>query len=519
MGLCEKEFAVSTNETLPTLEALATIEELFQCMDKLFSESGQRRRFIESASQLGASDLYLLQAVLAGTLKADEALAGAKAAENPLRIANALLELETTVQKSKDRVLLDFIFALLDSGKVTKGLNRAWFFPWELALVLNKQLSAEQVRFIWQSKKEMYAKELVPSSMRVLVKHPQCPPDVLTELLPYDDGILRKAIAQHKNISPEIASFFLNSARKPERLNLALSRHASSETLLSLMADKYDEIVRAAKNNLAKRFPTVDISAAAISAAVGNNISKPYVKPTARKEEFNPRLAAREDLASIETRDSGQRTRIAASTNEPHVLRALAEDNSKAVRRAVAKNLYTEHEVLCTLARDADTETSNNALTTLTRTNPDLCVEDLLTPEAINTAYREIAHHINANSGNDSYADRFTTQQALNFNQARLVAQLTHNPLIQLMIIKDLDAIPEMSTARWDLLSALSNNCNLVDSVARKFVMQLDFAPRTVIRQCKNVELLNEFLQPGNIPIHDRSTVEDRLRWLQNTQA
>jgi hypothetical protein len=210
----------------------------------------ERRRFMQTANGLNDSDQHLLQAVLKGRLTHEAALAGAATAHSPLRIANALLELETKVKKSKDRILLDFIFALLQSKRVAEGLSRVWFFPWELSLVLNKQLTAEQVRFIWHSRKDHYAKELVPDSARVLARHPQCPPDVLEALLPVDDAMLRKILAMHANTSAAITRFFLNSPRKPERLNLAMSRHADSDVLLALLRDKHDEVSRAAKKNL-----------------------------------------------------------------------------------------------------------------------------------------------------------------------------------------------------------------------------------------------------------------------------
>ncbi|WP_137972041.1 hypothetical protein [Pseudomonas sp. F(2018)] len=266
---------MSTIESAPSLEAIAALEGLFKAMDSLFSESGERQQFMLAANELSQSDLHLLQSVLGGKLTSQEAQAGSESADNALRIANALFQLETTIKKIKDRTLLHFIFSLLKSEKVVKGLNRTWFFPWELPLILNKNLTAEQVRFIWLRKKEDYIKEPVPSSMRVLVKHPQCPPDVLEALLAYDDGMLRKSIALHKNISTEIAHFFLNSQRKPERLNLSLSRYATSETLLSLLDDKYDEIIKSARKNLTKRFPEMEITDEAIQKAIRKNIVKP----------------------------------------------------------------------------------------------------------------------------------------------------------------------------------------------------------------------------------------------------
>nr|WP_298138314.1 hypothetical protein [uncultured Pseudomonas sp.] len=501
---------MSTTEATPSAEELAALEALFAEMAGYFSESGERRRFMHAANGLSESDLYLLQAVLGGKLKLEAARAGAASAQSPLRIANALLELETTVKKSKDRVLLDFIFALLQSKKVAKGLSRVWFFPWELALILNKNLTAEHVRFIWLSKKEDYAKELVPSSARVLVKHPNCPPDVLEELLPCDDAMLRKSIAMHQNTSAEITRFFLNSQRKPERLSLALSRYASSDVLLSLLEDKYDEISRAAKKNLAKRFPTQEVTAA-VKTAIASNIAKPFVKPVAPKAPFNPWEAARASNESILAMESGQRKRVADATSDPELLRLLAMDSSKAVRRAVAKKALAGLDVLTVLAKDPDTETSNSALRAISRISPGVIAEDILSVEAINAAYREIALHVAQNSRKPYYDEHFSAQEKLRFSQALLVAEHTNNPMIQLMLVKDLETIPPTSTVRWDLLSAVSANRHLSEAVCRKIVVVLEFGAWGPIERCNSSALLREFLEPGSVKPHYHSTIEARL--------
>ncbi len=465
---------MSTKEAPPSLEELAVLESLFVRMDKYFSESGERRRFMHSANGLAEDDLYLLQTVLKGKLTAEAALAGAAAAQSPLRLANALLELETTVKKSKDRVLLDFIFALLQSKKVPKGLSRVWFFPWELALVLNKNLTAEQVRFIWLNKKDDYAKELVPSSIRVLVKHPNCPPDVLEELLLCDDAIVRRIIAMHPKTSAKITHFFLNSQRKPERLNVAMSRHASSDVLLSLLQDKYDEISRAAKKNLAKRFPEQEISDAIIKAAIEKNIVKPFVKPAIPKIPFDPWAAASSGHESVLALESAQR-------------------------------------MLATLARDSDHETSNNALKTLSKLSPAVIAEELLDADVLDTAYRTIASLVAKNDPTSDHEERFRAQEQLVIDRAMLVAAHTTNPMIQLMIVKDVEEIPPYSTVRWDLLSALTGNRHLSETVCRKIVVVLKFGGFDPIQHCNSPALLREFLEPGVLTPHYHSTVKTRL--------
>ncbi len=499
----------------PTPEELAALEAMFKGADAYFSESGERRRFMQTANGLNDSDQHLLQAVLKGRLTHEAALAGAATAHSPPRIANALLELETKVKKSKDRILLDFIFALLQSKRVAEGLSRVWFFPWELSLVLNKQLTAEQVRFIWHSRKDHYAKELVPDSARVLARHPQCPPDVLEALLPVDDAMLRKILAMHANTSAAITRFFLNSPRKPERLNLAMSRHADSDVLLALLRDKHDEVSRAAKKNLAQRFPALQVTEAAIQAAIEQHIAKPYTKPVAPKAAFDPRAATQAGPESVLALDSAQRKRVAETSTDPELLRLLAADSSKAVRRAVAKRNSPAPDVLQALARDPDTETSNNALRAIVGSSPDATAEDLLDPEALDAAHRELARHVAQNSRQSGYEEAFSPLQKQDFARALFVAEHTRNPLIQLMLVKDLEAIPPVHTVRWDLLKALSGNRHLSEAVCRKIVVGLGFGGFDPIQRCNSAALLREWLAPGTVPAHYRSTVETRLAELE----
>lgn len=503
----------------PTLEELAALETLFQGMDSYFSESGERRRFMHTANALIDSDLQLLQAVLAGKLTREAAREGAAQAHSPLRIANALLELETTVRKSKDLVLLDFIFTLLQSKKVVTGLNRAWFFPWEKALVLNKQLSADQLRFVWMNRKAHYAKELVPDSVRLLAKHTRCPPDVLEAVLPIDDARLRKIIAMHPNTSAELTRFFLNSPRKPERLNLAMSRYASSDVLLSLLRDKHDEVSRAAKKNLTQRFAGLQTTDTAIDAAIATHIAKPYVKPANPKPEFNPWKAAQASHDKILAMDGGQRKRVADATTDAALLRLLATDSSKAVRRAVAKRGWCDLEVLQVLAKDPDTETSNNALRVIFKNTPNAIAEDLLSAEAVDAAHREIARHVAQNNHKPYGDEKCSPQEQQNFARAMLVAEHTNNPMIQRMLVKDLQAIPDTHSARWELLASASANRHLGEAVSRKIIVDLGFGGFEPIQRCNSAALLKELLQPGVIQPHNHSTVQARLTELMATEA
>lgn len=508
-----------TTDAPPSPEELAALEALFSGMDRYFSESEERRRFMRSANGLGEIDLQLLQAALAGKLTPETAPEDAASADNPLRMANALLELETSIKKSKDKVLLDFIFALLRSPRVARDLDRLWFVPWEQALVQNKLLTPDQLRFIWQSKKETYAKELVPDSTRFLAQHSQCPADILEEMLNPDDALLRKIIAMHPNTSAELTRFFLNSPRKPERLNLAMSRHASSDVLLSLLRDKHDEVSRAAKKNLAQRFAALQTTDTAIDAAIATHIAKPYIKPANPKPEFNPWKAAQAGHDEILAMDSGQRKRVADATTDAALLSLLSTDSSKAVRRAMAKRGYCDLDVLKVLAKDPDTETSNNALRGIFKEAPHAVAEDLLSTEAVDAAYRQIAAHVAQHSHRFYSDEKYSVQDKQNFAQAMLVAEHTNNPMIQRMLVKDLQAIPETHTARWELLACASANRHLSETVSRKIIVDLGFGGFKPIQRCNSVALLKELLQPGVIQPHNHSTVQARLAELVAAEA
>jgi len=105
--------------------------------------------------------------------------------------------------------------------------------------------------------------------------------------------------------------------------------------------------------------------------------------------------------------------------------------------------------------------------------------------------------------------------QKQDFARALFVAEHTRNPLIQLMLVKDLEAIPPVHTVRWDLLKALSGNRHLSEAVCRKIVVGLGFGGFDPIQRCNSAALLREWLAPGTVPAHYRSTVETRLAELE----
>lgn len=190
--------------------------------------------------------------------------------------------------------------------------------------------------------------------------------------------------------------------------------------------------------------------------------------------------------------ESSQRKRIAETTTDPQLLRLLSNDNSKAVRRAVAKRGRTELDVLKILAKDPDTEASNSALTIIAKVSPEEAIaEELLTTEALDAAYKAIARHVAHNSQREYYEDRLNTQERLNFTRAMLVAELTSNPMIQLL--------------------AVAHNRRLDDAACRWILVNLRFGGLGPIERCNSPALLQELLEPEAVPPHYHPTIHNRL--------
>lgn len=210
--------------------------------------------------------------------------------------------------------------------------------------------------------------------------------------------------------------------------------------------------------------------------------------------------------------ESSQRKRIAETTTDPQLLRLLSNDNSKAVRRAVAKRGRTELDVLKRLAKDPDTEASNSAITIIAKVSPEEAIaEELLTTEALDAAYKAIERHVAHNSQREYYEDRLNTQERLNFTRAMLVAELTSNPMIQLLAVGDLQAIPPTRSARWNLLSAVAHNRRLDEAACRWILVNLRFGGLGPIERCNSPALLRELLKPGTVPPHYHPTIHNRL--------
>lgn len=256
----------------------------------------------------------------------------------------------------------------------------------------------------------------------------------------------------------------------------------------------------------------MQVNDAAIEAAVAQHLTVQRAKPSTPKPAFNPQQAIKAGHESVLGLNSSQRKRVADSTTDAALLRLLAADSSKAVRRAVARRLLTGPEALQTLARDEDLETSNNALIALFHTSPKATIEEFLTTEALDTAHRDIARLV-AHDGaqSDNYEEKLTAQAKQAFTRMQLVAAHTRNPLIQLMLVKDLDAIPPAHTARWDLLAALKTNRHLSEAVCRKMVVDLGFGGFEPLWYCNSAPLLRELLQPGLVEPHYHSAIQARL--------
>ncbi len=499
-------------------EMLAFFDELDDAFDEYFSESGERRRFIYACRKLTEADLFLLQSVMNQSVSREEMIQQTPAADNPLRLAHALLLLETTLAKTKDKLLLTFVFELLKRPRVFKGVNRSMFPGWELELLRNPRLAGDQIQLIWDKQKMLYIEDMEPSwQLGLIIKQRECPVGILEELYDFDDPTVRKYVGLHKKIPSKAIQFYLNSPRKPERLNMARNRYVPAEVLLSLMGDKYPEIIETAKGNFQKRFPDLSCDQKAIDQAIEKNIEKPFVKSAKKPvRKFDPYEA--EELGAdyvCSLKKAAERKKVAEISNDLDILSALSHDKSVAVRRTVANFYRCPENVLKELAGDADAQVSNKAFLNLARQQEDITIEDVFCEDVLVEMYESLNRNIKDNSDTSMYSEEWNSSQGeTELVRLQMIARYTSNHMLQLRIVKDLDEIPDSDTIRWQLLSSVSCNRYLSDTVNRRIVLELGFGNETVMANCKTLAIFEEFLSQEGIPNGVRGRIERRYKIL-----
>ena len=472
------------------------LQALFDELDEIFSEPGERRRFMASCSTLDAGDLGILQSILGGQLSIDEMPEASSSTKQPVQLLESLFNLTTELEETKNLVLLAFVFKLLEMPGVFDQVDTDGQSLWIAFLAANPALTGDQLQFIWsERKKACLADEEGSYLLEVIADNPEAPASVLEDLLDYDDRSVQSAIARNKNVTPAIIHKYLNSPRKPDRKALAGNQHVDAEVLMSLMADKYEDIVKSAKRNYTKRFSAADLTEEAIAAAVAKHIEKPYVAPKEPKKAFDPHDAESRGLDYVvKLSVAGQRKKVAENTRDPELLEALARDRSAVVRRVVAGNWKCPAEMLGELIHDKDLQTSNIAFLCLLNSNESLTAEDVLSEEELSEARASINHFLANHFDDLNYETKLNARDTAALERALLLARFTRNEMLQRQIMKSMHDDTSRFTIGGRIRDALSENRRRCNSVIRTLIFEHEFGVWRQIEECRDTALLDELI-------------------------
>jgi len=488
------------------------IEELFgsldDALDQYFGEHGERRRFIQACRKLSHEDVAIIQNVMTSTDQDIDYALLAGEIENPLRAADAILMLESELEKTKEEGFLKFLLALAKKNKVSTKLDRGRFFDWEYPLLKNGNMPVEFIEFLWDENKNGKYKKLDHYEMiRDIAKHPSCSTRILKELLKVEgDDAVRRAITRHPNIDDELTDHFLNSSRVSEREELARSKFISEDALLSLMRDKFDRVSNVAKKQFKKRFPDKRVTDKAIEAAVKKRIDKPYVKPDKPVRKFCKYEDSRMGIDHIKSLKPSQRAAVIPNASAD-IVEALVDDQSKAVRRAVAASRHCPEYALKEYLKATDMVIVNKAFKTLTRLHSDVSCEELLSDDMISDSYELLNFYINDKGDFDPHWDGMNAKTESEVERTYLVAQFSNNPMIHQRIVGGLTGIPEGRT-RWHLLKKLSDNPFISDGVIEKIALGIGFGSEKVLQRCTNKEIIEKYLADPKVPGGVRARLE-----------
>jgi hypothetical protein len=505
------------------LEAIAA--EMDKLLDEHFGEQAERRRFIKRSRKLSANDQHLIYSLLTKSIKSDEMQARYQSMDDPVRVGHTLLLLETELQKTKNLVLLEFIAVLLEQPGFIHTMDRLRYPLWEMnSLLENRILPEECIRAIWSHRKdEFLAMDEYNLPTRLLVRARNCPGDILEETLVIKDPSVRGAIAKHRNLNDSILHFYLNSPRKPERLELARSRFVPPEILLSLMRDKHDSVIKYAKINFNKRFPDVEITEAAIDEAVQKYIDKPFVPSRKPIKAFDPYSEEENDHGHVlALKSATDRAKIAKCTRDLELRIYLARDSSAMVRRAATLQFEFPEDIYRELAGDNDLQVRINLFKSYIRCFPDCIAEDLFNEHALNETYEMINRIVNDLEG-EEYSD-IGKETAAKKNQEEmcvLVVQHTNNALVQRRIIKNLPDKPEIFSTAKKLFDALIENKHLDLAVIRRLAIEHGIGAGTIALNCQNPEIIHEILSRLDTPhgSRTRKQIEEHLLLLQKQEG
>ena len=493
------------------------ITSLDEAFDDYFSSHGQRRRFMEACRHLSNHDMGITQTAMDDMGKDSDPDKLANEIEDPARAADALFMLEDDLAETKDTQFLLFLLALLQRDKVAKKLDRTRALDWEYPLLENKKTPPEFIQFLWDhNKKGRYSEDEWYDKPRCVAKHPNCPLSVLRELAKHDDTAVRLAVARHRNIDEPLINLFLNSTRLPEREQIAKSRYAPAEALLSLMRDKHQRVKQIAGKQFAKRFPDIEVTKEAIEQAVKARIDNPYVEPKNPKPTFNKYYDYQMGAEHILSLKPAQRAAVAEILMDDDVALALADDRSAPVRRAVAGRGSLPEDVLERYLTDSDFIVVNKALLNLTRRRSGISFEELAPKEVVDDSYTLLNTYLNEKGRLMPSMQKIDSKTEAEIGRAEIVACYSNNPMIQMRVCSDLAEIPDSFTVRWKLLRAVSHNLNLAETVIRKIAFELEFGGEGPLLNCQNPALIQEYLTQKRIPGGVRGRLENHLQALQS---
>jgi hypothetical protein len=485
--------------------------ELDKLIDEQFGEQAERRRFIKQSRKLSLKDQHLIHSVLTESISSEVLRDRYQSIDDPIRIGHTLLLLETEIRRTKNKVLLSLLCEIFEEPTFISTMSKVRYHYWEMDVLENRNLPERCIRSIWNhNRDELLQIQEYNLPARSVARARNCPSDILQEALTIKDPSVRGYIARHSNIDDEIIHFFVNSQRKSERIEFARSRFAPSEALLSLMQDKFDDVINTAKRNINKRYPDIKITKPVIDKAVKQWVEKPYVKPANQKRKFDMYTDARMGVDHALSLKPSQRASVAKIADED-ILVALSNDKSVSVRRSVAARFNCPAEILSRYLKESDLKLVNNALLSFAKQNSDVTFEELVSKEVVESSYKILNTCLNDKSSLKLILEKIDSKTEAEFERANIVAQYSENSMIQMRIVNGLEKIPSSSTLRWKLLSSLSDSHHLTSFVIRKIALELGFGIEKVLLKCKDKSVIREYLSRDRVPAGVRGRLQNYL--------
>ena len=244
---------------------LGALKEL---LDTLFSESGERRRFMVYASMLGPSDLAALEAVLQEKARGDPDDLVASL-DDPMNFGLALMTREEALSSSTNRLRLDVTARLLETPGLLEGVHDRsmglWFPAQQLAR--NRCIDATSARIVWRTIRDQYDGMIDAEDVLDLARNPNTPSDVLQELVDTGNEAIQKSVARYGDLSDALTRALLGTRRRQVRCALACSRRVPDSVIASLCEDDVEAVRKKANREWSRRHGEATPSKAVIAEA------------------------------------------------------------------------------------------------------------------------------------------------------------------------------------------------------------------------------------------------------------